>query len=125
MFKNIIFVLLVTFISNTAFANMYKCKSNGKTTYQEKPCKNTRHAEFSLKNDISKAKQQQAALNHQKLLVKRKEAQQLAQENENRERLIRAEELKAYAAEDAAFESRRQANALEDRNKIEAKKRVF
>jgi len=130
--KKIILVLLLCSISNVN-AGIYKCGSGGQVSYQSSPCvKEKDENKFSLKHDLSK-EQIQAAID--------KKAAKLAAENEekrldkiayDKERMIRAEEHKARANyENAkanllnARETRFQTNAMYERNRIEALKKLY
>ena len=59
----IITLLLAVFVP--AHADMYKCKVNGKTAYQARPCAaDVEEAnQFKLKHDISKTEQERARAN--------------------------------------------------------------
>jgi hypothetical protein len=59
----IITLLLAVFVP--ALADMYKCKVNGNTAYQAKPCAADveETSQFKLKHDISKTEQERARAN--------------------------------------------------------------
>ncbi len=130
--KKIILALVLCSVSNVN-AGMYKCGSDDQVSYQSSPCvQEEDEKKFLLKHDISK-EQIQAAID--------KKAEKLAAENEHKrldkiaydkERMIRAEEHKARAnyenaranhlnAKEASF----QTDAMYDRNRIEALKKLY
>ncbi len=113
----LLFLLLV----NVAHGKAYKCKVNGKTVYQQRPCKTG--VEFRFKKEVTPA-QRSAALERLKNEIEQREKRrQEAQEELDKRRLLNAEVIKARAAQESAVQQKRQAEALEKRNQIELKKR--
>lgn len=119
-----IFVFFTILLCSSASADMYKCDIDGKTSYQDEPCEKrggTGH-KFNKLYEISKEQQKQAKakLDLEEALIA--EQEQLEKEAYDKERLIRAEEDKAIAAQEYAEQARRQTEALEERNDIESRK---
>ncbi len=118
-------ILLLT-LPVMAQAGVYKCDGpRGKPVYQARPCEDQgkKGQAIELKPNLSaeKIKAAKAKLkNELRQIATRKEAQR---KRDNEERMIRAEENKARATFESAWESKRQADAMEDRNRIEASKR--
>ena len=74
----IIATLSILLAASSANAELYKCKINGKTTYQEKPCPGT-GSEFKLRRDITPDQQKAAREKLKTELTQR--AEQRLQEN--------------------------------------------
>ncbi len=125
----IIFVAVIavfcSVLCTVANAKMYKCTLDDKVSYQDVPCEETGSSGhiFEKKADISKKQQRKAKLKLDLEAARAAEQEQLEQEADDQERLIRAEEEKAFAAQQYAEQVRRQAEALEERNDIESRKR--
>lgn len=124
----IIFVAIITVfcsvLCTVANAKMYKCTLDDKVSYQDVPCEETGSSGyiFKKKADISKEQQRKAKLKLDLEAARAVEQEQLEQEIYDQERLIRAEEDKAFAAQQYTEQVRRQAEALEQRNAIESRK---
>lgn len=116
-------ILLATLVSFTAYAKAYKCTIDGKTIYQQNPCLDE-GTEFEFKADISHEQQAAAKAAHESYLADRAEQAQALQEYIDKERMIRAEELKAIGELKNARQTAREANALEQRNRIELMKAI-
>ncbi len=117
-------LLILVVLSTPLNAKLYKCVINGKTAYQAIPCKGNGH-EFSLKKDISKEQQKAAVKNLNSDLQAMHERDRQAKIAHDNERLIRAEENKANANYANARQSARQANAIYQRNQLEALKKLY
>jgi hypothetical protein len=122
--KYIFTIMTILFCSYT-HAGIYKCNINGKISYQQEPCEVSGGVGYELKKqkDITSQQQLDAKAKMDAELTEYLEAKQLKKEAYDKERIIRAEEDKAYAAYQSAQQAKRQANALEERNAIEARKR--
>lgn len=114
----LIFLLFLT----PAYAEIYKCRKNGSTSYQQTQCKQT-GTEFALKKDISIEQQEAAEKKLTADLELIAEKKKLQKEADDKERLIRAQEENAKATyENAkaskaqAEETARQTKAIENRN---------
>jgi len=120
----IILVAVTTVFCSIVNAKMYKCTLDGKISYQDVSCEETGRAGhiFEKKTDISKEQQRKAKLKLDLEDARAAEQEQLEQEAYDQERLIRAEEEKATATQRYAEQTRRQAEALEERNYIESRK---
>lgn len=70
-----IIAILAMLATAPAYAGMYKCVTNGKTTYQERPCKGV-GGEFKLRTDISPEQQQAAKERLEAELAKKAENSQ-------------------------------------------------
>jgi hypothetical protein len=121
--KNITLILLVFFVTPVN-AKLYKCAVNGKTAYQSSPCKEGGH-EFGLRNDISTEQQEAASAKLKAELEVEAEKNRQAKIAYDNERLIRAEENKAKASYKSAREAARQADAIYQRNWLEAQKKLY
>lgn len=111
-------------LCTVANAKMYKCRLDNKISYQDVPCEETGSSGhlFKKKADISKEQQRKAKLRLDLEAARAVEQEQIEQEIYDQERLIRAEEEKAFAAQQYTEQVRRQAEALEQRNAIESRK---
>ncbi len=124
----IIFVAVITVFFSVlcvvANAKMYKCTLDNKISYQDVPCEETGSSGhiFEKKADISKEQQRKAKLKLDLEAERAVEQEQIEQEIYDQERLIRAEQDKAFAAQQYTEQVRRQAEALEQRNAIESRK---
>jgi len=114
----IFIVFFVVFFISPVYAKMYKCLVGEQVSYQDTECEQG-GGEFKKKKDISVEQQQEAAARLNADLTALAENRRLAQEYEDKERLIQAEEDNAYANYQTARQAKRQADALEDRNYIE------
>lgn len=121
--KNITLILLL-FIATPVNAKLYKCVVNGKTAYQSSPCKEEGQ-EFGLRNDISKEQQEAAVAKLKAELEIEAEKNRQAKIAYDNERLIQAEENKAKASYQSAREASRQADAIYQRNWLEAQKKLY
>ena len=122
-----LFILFALSIS-VAQAETYRCKNNGKTSFQDTPCE-TAGAKFDLGSDISIEKQNAAQSQLNREMNAHNQKKQARYEAWQKERAIRAQEDKAdagYANARAnraqAYQQRRTANALQERNAIETYK---
>ncbi len=122
----IITFLITALAISPAHAKIFKCEIDGKTSFQQTPCQAaTSSSEFVLKKDISINRQQQAMQKLEDDLVEITERKKLAQETADKERLIKAEENKARATyqnaqanREQAYQTARQARAIEKRNNL-------
>ena len=112
--KIIISLIFVLFIS-PAYAEIYKCIEKGNTSYQQTQCKN-KGAEFMPTPDISIEQQEAAVKKLDADLQVIAEEKKLQKEQDDKDRLIRAEEDNARANRLQAVESVRQTDALENSN---------
>jgi len=110
--KLLLLVVSVLF-SSVVFSDVYKCAENGGTKYQSTPC--DKGEIIDLGGDITIQQQQKAKAKLEVELNNRSERRRLHQENRDKERLIRAEESKAY-------ESGQQARQALRANNIEAER---
>jgi hypothetical protein len=120
--KNITLLLLI--MTTPVNAKLYKCVVDGKTAYQSSPCKEEGQ-EFSLKNDISTEQQEAAVAKLKAELVARDKNDRQAKIAYDNERLIQAEENKVRATYQQAKQEARQANAIYQRNWLEAQKKLY
>ncbi len=109
---SLIFILTIS----PAHAKIYKCIDNGQTSYQQTQCKQP-GTKFSLEDDIS-IEQQQAALKKLNAdLEAIAEKKKLQKEEDDKERLLRAQEDNAKANKAQAEETAQQTDAIENSNK--------
>lgn len=120
-----IFILIMTLFSIHAYAGIYKCNVKGKISYQQSPCVASGAIGYEIKqeNDISLQQQAEAKEKMAAELAVYNETKKLKKEAYDKERLIRAEEDKAYAALQRAQQAKRQVNALEQRNEMRIRQR--
>lgn len=117
------------FLCSNVSADMYKCDIAGKTTYQDEPCEKRGGTGHKLKKkyEISKEKQKQAKakldLEEARVAEQEQLEFEMQQKAEEENYKIRLEEEKVLAAQEYAEQMRRQADAIEQRNHIESKKR--
>ena len=91
----IITLLVATLAISPAHAKIFKCETNGKTSFQQTPCKAQENSrEFVLKKDISIERQQQAAQKLEDELAEIADKKKLAKEITDKERVIKANENK-------------------------------
>lgn len=76
----IIVTFLIMLAAPSSYAELYKCKINGKTAYQEKPCQGA-GTEFELKRDISPEQQQAAKERLEAELAEREEKHRQIEES--------------------------------------------
>ncbi len=116
--KNFILAFVLCAVTNVN-ADMYKCVSGDKISYQSSPCPNEEDEnEFLLKYDLSKEQIQVARDNKAAELAAVNEQKRLDRLAYDRERMIRAEENKAR-------EAALQTDAMMERNNIERERRVY
>lgn len=108
-----IIALIFALSTFSVHAQLYKCKVNAKTSYQEAPCKSGR-AEFELKEDISEKQHKAAVIKLEKELSVNTEKKQIAKELADKERLIRAQEQQAEANHENAIQSEWQTDAIDE-----------
>ena len=120
--------LLLLLAFSNAQADAYMCKDNGKTTFKDTPCE-TSGEKFDYGDDISIAQQRAAIAKNERKKQSYAARKQAEYEARQRERIIRIEENKvsasyanARAGRAQAFQQRRTANAIHNRNFIEAAK---
>ncbi len=116
-------VILFTMIVPSAEARLYKCVQANKIIYQDKPCASGKEIEFKLASDISVEKQEIARQKLADQLQQRHEQQRIAKAARQKERLVQAKEAQAKASLENAYQRKRKADALEQRNKIERHRR--
>ena len=112
--KIIISLIFILSIS-PAYAEIYKCIENGKTSYQQTQCKN-KGSEFIPSPDIGIEQQEAAVKKLDADLQAIAEKKNLQKEQGDKDRLIRAGEDNARANRLQAVESVRQTDALENSN---------
>ena len=119
-------LILLTITFSTAHAETFRCKDNGKTSFQDTPC-STGGSTFDYGEDISLEKQQAAQSQLKRDMNAFNAKKQRQYEANQKERAIRAEEDKADAGfsnaranRAQAYQQRRTANAIRTRNDIEA-----
>jgi len=115
--KLVLFVVM-TFISMSSYAEIYKCNVNGKYSFQSTACDNG--VVFKLKKELSKKDQQKAAILLERDLGARARRIELNNDKRDKERLIRASEVEANATVEQA---RQQAISTEQQRKIELRKK--
>jgi len=115
--KLVLFVVM-TFISMSSYAEIYKCNVNGKYSFQSTACDNG--VVFKLKKELSKKDQQKAAILLERDLDARARRIELNNDKRDKERLIRASEVEANATVEQA---RQQAISTEQQRKIELRKK--
>ncbi len=122
--KGFFTIIMILFCFNV-HAAIYKCSSHGKISYQQRPCELSGSVELDInkQKDITFQQQLDAKAKMDSELADYNKEKQLKKQAYDKERVIRAEEDKAHAAYLNAQQAKRQADALEARNAIEARKR--
>ncbi len=108
---SLIFILALSPVN----AKIYKCIENGNTSYQQIQCKQTGKA-FALEQEISIEQQEIAVKKLSDDLEAIAEKKKLQKEEDDKERLIRAQEDTAKATQDQAKETARQTDAIKNNN---------
>jgi len=122
-----LFVLLALSIS-VAQAQSYRCQNNGKTTFQDTPCQ-TGGSKFDYGEDISVEKQKAAQSQLKQEMHSFNKKKQEKHEAWQKERVIRAQEDAADAGYDnaragraQAYQQKRTADAIRNKNSTKASK---
>ncbi len=112
--RAIILTSLITVSLGTVNAAVYKCESDFGVNYQDSPCIGYKNSKKMTMTPIDPKIVKQAQAKLEKELKQRQVLEQQRAEAERKERILRALELKASAAQNLAYETRMQTYAIDD-----------